>query len=215
DDARLELIQVQNSADGSSLIRRTEANVNANARLAMHTVELGGLLVRHDLVVNLVGDGARMSSRGVFALRGRQHVDSHLDIHHKARNTVCDVIWRGVVDERARGIFHGAITIEQGADGSDAMLSNKNLLLSAQAEIDTQPVLVIHADEVKAAHGATVGELDDQALFYLRSRGIDEVHARALLTMAFCRAALESIDNAALLEALTTLLIERLPGIEP
>ncbi len=215
DGAQLDLIQVQNGAESSSLVRRTEASVASNAVLNLHTLELGGQLVRHDLAINLDGNAARLTSRGVFVLGGRQHVDSHLDIRHRARDTTCDVLWRGVVDERARGIFHGAITIEQGADGSDAMLSNKNLLLSAQAEIDTQPVLVIHADEVKAAHGATVGQLDDQALFYLRSRGIAESDARALLTMAFCRAALDSIDNPALLDALTKMLIERLPIAQP
>lgn len=215
DDAQLDLIQIQNGAEASSLIRRTEVSIASNAALNVHTVELGGQLVRHDLAINLDGNGARLMSRGVFALRGRQHVDSHLDIRHRARDTACDVLWRGVIDERARGVFHGAITIEQGADGSDAMLSNKNLLLSTQAEIDTQPVLVIHADEVKAAHGATVGQLDDHALFYMRSRGIPEPEARALLTMAFCRAALDSIGNPALLDALTTMLIERLPVTQP
>ncbi len=215
DESLLDLIQIQNGAQASTLIRRTEARIASNAVLNLHTLELGGQLVRHDLAVNLDGNGARLTSRGVFVLHGRQHVDSHLDIRHRARDTTCDVLWRGVVDERARGVFHGAITIEQGADGSDAMLSNKNLLLSAQAEVDTQPVLVIHADEVKAAHGATVGQLDDHALFYMRSRGIAESDARALLTMAFCRAALDSIDNPALLDALTTMLIERLPVTQP
>ncbi|MFZ2235924.1 MAG: SufD family Fe-S cluster assembly protein, partial [Dokdonella sp.] len=142
DDAQLELIQIQNGAEASTLIRRSEASIASNAVLKLHTLELGGQLVRHDLAINLDGNAARLISRGVFALRGRQHVDSHLDIRHRARDTTCDVLWRGVVDERARGVFHGAITIEQGADGSDAMLSNKNLLLSTQAEIDTQPVLV-------------------------------------------------------------------------
>lgn len=213
--AQLDLIQIQNGAEASTLIRRTEANIASNAVVKLHTLELGGQLVRHDLAINLDGNAARLISRGVFALRGRQHVDSHLDIRHRARDTTCDVLWRGVVDERARGVFHGAITIEQGADGSDAMLSNKNLLLSTQAEIDTQPVLVIHADEVKAAHGATVGQLDDQALFYMRTRGIPEAEARALLTMAFCRAALDSIDNPPLLDALTTMLVERLPVTLP
>ncbi len=101
-------------------------------------------------------------SRGVFALRGRQHCDTHLDIRHAARDTASDIVWRGVADERARGVFHGAITVAAGADGADANLSNKNLLLSPHAEIDTQPVLEIYADEVKAAHGATVGQLDEQ-----------------------------------------------------
>lgn len=211
-DARLDLIQLQNAAAGASLIRRTDASLGDRAQLVAHTLELGGQLVRHDLVVQLAGTASSVQSHGVFALRDKQHVDTHLDVRHIGRDTVCDVVWRGVVDQRARGVFHGAITIEQGADGSDAKLSNKNLLLSAQAEIDTQPVLVIHADEVKAAHGATVGQLDDRALFYLRSRGIAAADARALLTMAFCRAALESIPNPALVEAMSQLLIERLPG---
>lgn len=211
-DARLDLVQLQNASPAASLIRRTEATLADRASLVGHTLELGGQLVRHDLVVHLSGIASRVESHGVFALRDRQHVDTHLDIRHIGRDTVCDLVWRGVVDQRARGVFHGAITIEQGADGSDARLSNKNLLLSAQAEIDTQPVLVIHADEVKAAHGATVGQLDDKALFYLRSRGIDAGDARAMLTMAFCRAALESIPNPALVEAMSQLLIDRLPG---
>ena len=87
----------------------------------------------------------------MFALRGRQHVDMHLDVRHNARDTVCDIVWRGVADQRARGVFHGAITVAPGADGADARLQTKNLLLSAQAEIDAQPVLEIYADEVKAA----------------------------------------------------------------
>ena len=92
-------------------------------------------------------------------------------------------------------MFHGGITIHAGADGSEADLSNKNLLLSSDAEIDTQPVLEIHADEVKAAHGATVGQLDPTALFYLRSRGLPEADARRLLTGAFCREVVAGIDD--------------------
>ena len=94
-------------------------------------------------------------------------------------------------------MFHGGITIHAGADGSEAELANKNLLLSADAEIDTQPVLEIHADEVKAAHGATVGQLDPTALFYLRTRGLDEVAARRLLTAAFCREVVAGIEDEA------------------
>ena len=117
----------------------------------------------------------------------------------------------GVAGGRARGILHGAITVEPGADGSDASLDTKNLLLSAQAEIDAQPVLEIHADEVKAAHGATVGRLDERALFYLRTRGLPEAEARALLTLAFCRVAIDSLENMALREHIDGLLLERLP----
>src|SRR5690606_12753631 len=99
--------------------------------------------------------------------------------------------------QRGKAVFHGGIVIREGADGTAADLSNKNLLLSADAEIDTQPVLEIHADEVKAAHGATVGQLDATALFYLRSRGLPEPEARALLTGAFCREVVAGIENEA------------------
>lgn len=210
--ARLDLLQLQDAAAGSSLIRRSEARLAADAVLTLHTLEAGAQLLRHDLVVELAGDRSRLVSRGVFALRGRQHADTHLDVRHVARDTACDLVWRGVADARARGVFHGAITIAPGADGSDAMLSNKNLLLSAQAEIDTQPVLEIHADEVKAAHGATVGQLDEQALFYLRSRGLPAEAARSLLTQAFCAAVFADIGSAPLREQVMARLAAALPA---
>ncbi|MEG3050400.1 MAG: SufD family Fe-S cluster assembly protein, partial [Thermomonas sp.] len=127
---------------------------------------------------------------------GRRHVDTRLGIEHIARDTACTLGWRGIAGQRGRVVFHGGIEIRAGADGSEANLSNKNLLLSASAEIDTQPVLEIHADEVKAAHGATVGQLDANALFYLRSRGLNEAEARTLLTGAFCREIVTGIDDA-------------------
>lgn len=210
-NARLDLLQLQNSAESASLVRRTEAILDADAHFEMRSIESGAQWMRHDLAVKLAGDRARFVSRGVFALRGRQHADTRLDIRHAARDTACDILWRGVADQRSRGIFHGAITVERGADGSDAQLSNKNLLLSEQAEIDTQPVLEIHADEVKAAHGATVGQLDERALFYLRSRGLSEVEARSMLTLAFCRIAFDSIENESLRDHVDALLMERLP----
>lgn len=209
--ARLDLLQIQNSAETASLTRRSEAMLAADAHLEMRSIEAGAQWMRHDLAVTLGGDRSRFVSRGVFALRGRQHADTRLDVRHAARDTTCDIVWRGVADQRSRGVFHGAITVNPGADGSDAFLSNKNLLLSAQAEIDTQPVLEIHADEVKAAHGATVGQLDEQALFYLRSRGLSADEARSLLTLAFCRIAFDSITNDALREHVDALLLERLP----
>ncbi len=213
-NARLDLLQVQNSAETTSLVRRTEVELQADAHLEMRSIEVGALWMRHDLAVNLRGDRSRLVSRGVFALHGRQHADTRLDVRHSARDSACDIVWRGVADQRSRGIFHGAITVEPGADGSDAYLSNKNLLLSAQAEIDTQPVLEIHADEVKAAHGATVGQLDESALFYLRTRGLSADEARSLLTLAFCRIAFDSIENVALREHLDALLLERLPNMD-
>jgi Fe-S cluster assembly protein SufD len=214
--AQLGLVQVQNAADGSSLIRRSEFALDEGAALSLHTLEIGAQWARHDLHVDLAGARSRVSSRGVFALRARQHADTHLDVRHSARDTTSDMLWRGVADQRARGVFRGAITVAAGADGADARLSNKNLLLSAQAEIDTQPVLEIHADEVKAAHGATVGQLDQQALFYLRSRGVPAALARTLLIAGFCREALDAIPDSSLRAHVNALLDARLPQpVEP
>ncbi|MBA8889194.1 Fe-S cluster assembly protein SufD [Dokdonella fugitiva] len=211
--ARLDLIQLQDGAEGAGLFRRSDAVLGSDAIFDLHTVEVGAQLARHDLVVALEGRGARLRSRGVFALRGRQHADTRLAVTHAARDTACDIAWRGVADQRSRGVFHGAITVAAGADGADAQLSNKNLLLSAQAEIDTQPVLEIHADEVKAAHGATVGQLDERALFYLRSRGLPLDLARRMLVAAFCGAVLDDLEPA-LRARVDALLAARLPQAE-
>ena len=210
--ARLHHTVLQNAATGTNLIRRSSLRLQARAEATLHVFELGGALVRHDLRADLVGDGARLHTRGVFMPHGRQHIDTQLAIRHQALNTASDSTWRGVANDRARGVFRGAIVVAPGADGSDASLSNKNLLLSPSAEIDTKPELEIYADEVKAAHGATVGQLDERSLFYLRSRGIPLAEARALLTAAFCRAVLGDLPNEALREHLSTLLVQQLPG---
>jgi Fe-S cluster assembly protein SufD len=211
DGARLHYTVLQNAA-GASLIRRSSMRLHARAHATLHVLELGGALVHHDLQAELVGDGAQLDTRGVFMPHGRQHIDTQLAIRHQALNTTSASNWRGVASDRARGVFRGAIAVAPGADGSDASLSNKNLLLSPSAEIDTKPELEIYADEVKASHGATVGQLDERSLFYLRSRGIPLAEARALLTAAFCRAVLDDLPNRALREHLAALLIAQLPA---
>jgi Fe-S cluster assembly protein SufD len=197
--------------DSVSLLRKSQCQVAAAATCSITHAHVGGRLQRIESAIDLAGANAICQLRGVFALRGREHVDVHLDIQHNARDTRSDVFWRGVADQRARGIFHGAITVAAGADGADAQLSNKNLLLSAHAEIDTQPVLEIYADEVKAAHGATVGQLDELVMFYLRSRGVPAATARTMLIGAFCREVFDGVADDALREYLNALLAARLP----
>ncbi|WP_426702444.1 Fe-S cluster assembly protein SufD [Rhodanobacter sp. Col0626] len=210
--AQLRHTMLQNASIGTNLIRRSSLRLHARAGATLHVVELGGALVRHDLRAELIGDEAQLHTHGVFMPHGRQHIDTQLAIRHQALNTTSSSNWRGVASDRARGVFRGAIVVAPGADGSDASLSNKNLLLSPNAEIDTKPELEIYADEVKAAHGATVGQLDERSLFYLRSRGIPLGEARALLTAAFCRAVLDDLPNEALREHLSTLLVAQLPA---
>lgn len=213
--ARLVHARVQDDAEGASAFARTDAVLAREADYRRVDLELGAALSRHELNVRLEGEGAKLAANGVLLADGRRHVDTRLGIEHIARDTACDLLWRGLGAGRGRAVFHGGITIREGADGTDANLSNKNLLLSANAEIDTQPVLVIHADEVQAAHGATVGQIDPTALFYLRSRGLPELEARALLTAAFCREVLAVVEDAGLREALTAALDIHLSRVSP
>ena len=193
-DAVLSHARVQADSARATTLLRTDAVLARNAQYRRIDLELGAALSRHELNVRLEGDNAALTANGVLLGNGRRHVDTRLGIEHIARDTQSEMLWRGVAANRSRVVFHGGIHIRAGADGTDANLSNKNLLLSADAEIDTQPTLVIDADEVKAAHGATVGQLDANALFYLRSRGLPPDQAQQLLSAAFCHEPLNALD---------------------
>lgn len=186
--------RVQADSARATVLLRTDAVLARDAQYRRVDLELGAALSRHELNVRLEGDNAQLTANGVLLGNGRRHVDTRLGIEHIARDTASEMVWRGVAANRSRVVFHGGIHIRAGADGTDANLSNKNLLLSADAEIDTQPTLVIDADEVKAAHGATVGQLDANALFYLRSRGLPAEQAQQLLSAAFCHEPLNMLD---------------------
>ena len=205
--------RVQADSERATLLLRTQVELGEDADYRRLDLELGAGLSRHEFNVTLAGDRAALTANGVLLADARRHVDTRLGIEHVARDTACTLTWRGLAGGRGRAVFHGGITIHQGADGSRAGLANKNLLLSEGAEIDTQPVLVIHADEVEAAHGATVGQIDPTALFYLRTRGLPEADARQLLTRAFCREPLAVIADDDVREALMARLETRLAGV--
>ncbi|MFP7722034.1 Fe-S cluster assembly protein SufD [Lysobacter sp. A3-1-A15] len=200
--ATLAHARVQDESPGATLFTRTDAVLARDSEYRRLDLELGAALSRHELNVVLQGDNARLHGNGVLLGDGRRHVDTRLAIDHVGRDTACELTWRGLGAGRSRTVFHGGIRIREGADGTAATLSNKNLLLSEGAEIDSQPVLEIHADEVQAAHGATVGQLDPTAMFYLRSRGLPAEAARSLLTAAFCKETLAVIPDDALRDRL-------------
>ena len=187
DRATLRWVEIADEEERASVVIGTRAVLGASARFELGEVAAGAALYRHDLDATLAGEQAELIVRGCTMVTKRRHADVNIDARHRAKHTRADIVWRGLADQRGHGIFAGQLIVEEGADGADAALSNKNLLLSSQAEIDTRPVLEIYADEVKAAHGATVGRLDDSALFYLRSRGIAEPEARRMLQLAFAR----------------------------
>ncbi|KRG68002.1 Fe-S cluster assembly protein SufD [Pseudoxanthomonas dokdonensis] len=214
DGARLAHARSQRDSARATQLLRTDAVLGNDSQYIRIDVELGAALSRHQLNVRLQGDNARLLANGVLLADGRRHIDTRLGIDHVGRDTCCELTWRGIGAERGRVVFRGGILIREGADGTDAALSNKNLLLSEHAEVDTQPVLEIHADEVKAAHGATVGQLDANALFYLRSRGLGEQQAKQLLTSAFCREPVAMTGEAAIIEWLDAQLDVALAGLE-
>ena len=206
--------RVQDESTGATSFTRTDAVLAAEADYRRLDLELGAALSRHELNVALHGEGARLHANGVLLADGRRHLDTRLGIDHVGRDSSCELTWRGLGAGRSRAVFHGGIEIREGADGTSAMLSNKNLLLSEGAEIDSQPVLEIHADEVQAAHGATVGQLDPTAMFYMRSRGLTAETARSLLTAAFCRETLAVVGDAGLRELLAKRLDAALARLE-
>ena len=194
--AQLSHARLQDESPGATVVNRTDAVLAREAVYRRLDLELGGALSRHDFNAELQGESSSLLANGVLLATGKRHLDTRLAVDHSGRDSACAMTWRGLGAGRSRAAFHGGILIREGADGTSAMLSNKNLLLSEGAEIDTQPVLEIHADEVQAAHGATVGQIDPIAMFYLRSRGLPTELARALLTAAFCRETLSVFDDS-------------------
>jgi Fe-S cluster assembly protein SufD len=156
-----------------------------NANVASHSVLLGGALVRNNVHPVLAGEGSDCLINGLFIGNGRQHLDNYMLVEHAKPHCGSRQFYNGILDDRAHGVFHGRIIVHKDAQKTDAKQTNRNLLLSDHAQIDTKPQLEIYADDVKCTHGATIGQIDEGALFYLRSRGIDEAAARKLLLMAF------------------------------
>lgn len=212
--AKLSHARQQNESAGATVVNRTDAVLARDAVYRRLDLELGAALSRHEFNAALQGEGSQLHANGVLMATGKRHLDTRLGIDHAGRDSQCAMTWRGLAAGRSRAAFHGGILIREGADGTAAMLSNKNLLLSEGAEIDSQPVLEIHADEVQAAHGATVGQLDPTAMFYLRSRGLPADQARALLTHAFCRETLSVFEDEAMREALSLQLDAALDRLE-
>lgn len=176
-----------------------------------HAVTLGASLCRLDIAVDLGATGAACTLNGLYMPTGRQHCDHHTQIDHRAAHCSSRENYRGVLDGRAHGVFNGKVVVHEGASGTDSAQSNANLLLSDKAEVDAKPELVIHHDDVKAAHGCTIGQLDDKQLFYLKSRGISEDQARQMLTFAFADQVLTGIRQMPLRRFIERAAFSKLP----
>jgi Fe-S cluster assembly protein SufD len=179
-----------------------------------HSISLGGSLVRNDIYGQLAAEGASIVLNGLYMTDGKQHVDNHTRVDHLKPNTHSTENYRGVLNGKSRGVFNGKVVVHPQAQKIEAHQNNANLLLSDDAEIDTKPELEIYADDVKCSHGATVGQLDKNMLFYLRSRAIDEDTARSLLTYAFVNKIISDISLVPIKNRLEHLIIGQLPDAE-
>jgi len=199
--AALTSIRLDLEAGNVRHIGATGVRQAAGSRFESHCVGFGGPLRRHDLQVSLDGRGAECSLNGVVVAQERQHFDNHTNIEHRVGDCNSEVTYRNIAADQSHVVFSGRIHIHQDAQKSNADMNNRNLLLSDGAEIDTKPELEIYADDVKCAHGATIGQLDETSVFYLVSRSIGRQEARTLLTMAFINELVAQIPVEAVREA--------------
>lgn len=173
----------------------TQVRLDRDARFSSVALTVGGVLSRNEMKVSFEGEGAECRLAGGALLRGRQHADSTTEADHRVPNTNSDQVFRNVLDDSAHSVFQGGVIVRQDAQKTDSSQSNRNLLLSSGAQADTKPELQIFADDVKCAHGATVGDLDKTAMFYLESRGIPPKQAKALLIEAFIGEVLDGVEE--------------------
>lgn len=210
DSARLVHCRIQSSLAPSYHIAGVYADLDQAASYELHQLTLPSRMTRNDIRVRMLAPGGSCVLNGIYLCRERQHVDNHTSIEHCAPHCTSREDFHGIVIDRSRAVFHGRVHIYPGAQQSDARLHNRNLLLSADAEVDTKPELEIYADDVKCAHGATVGELDADAMFYLMSRGIDPDTAESLLIRGFAKARIDQMPTAWVRERIEDLLFPRL-----
>jgi Fe-S cluster assembly protein SufD len=212
--ASLDHYKVQEEGDAAFHMAVTQVQMARAARFSSHAVTLGGKWVRNEVNAVFGGEGGECTLNGLYLGAGEQLIDNHTAIDHAQPHCNSHELYKGILDGKARGVFNGKIYVRQDAQKTDAKQTNQTLLLSDDATINTKPQLEIYADDVKCTHGATVGQLDAEALFYLRARGIGEEQARALLTYAFANDVIGRIRVDAIRERLGHKLLAagRLPG---
>ena len=208
--ARVDHFKIQDEPATGFHLALLDVHQGPGSTFSAGSLMLGSKIARNEIHVRLEGEDSRVSIDGLYWPQGDQHHDNVVLVEHVAPRCVSHQLYKGIVDGRGHGVFNGRIIVWPGADGADANQTNKNLLLSEYGEIDTRPRLEIFTDDVKCTHGAAVGALDEEALFYLRSRGVPREAARALLTQAFAREMLDRVASESLRTHVEALLAERL-----
>ena len=210
DNASVRHVRIQDRALDHLQTARTRVDVGRDAHFSSASFDLGGGLVRNDIEIDIAKPGADVSFDGLYLAGDGQHIDNHTRVDHRVGPATSRQEYRGILNGRCRCVWNGKAIVHEGADGTDADQANHNLLLSQKAEIDAKPELEIYTDDVKCSHGTTVGQLDEAALFYLRSRGLDKRTATQVLTHAFAAGLVSRVPVDAAKEAVSSLLESRL-----
>lgn len=214
DNARVAYYKMVHEGEGATHVGHLHTHQERDAVIQAHAINLGDGLARNEFHAVLNGPGADCTLTGLYMPRASQHVDNHLRVEHAAPHCDSRENFKGILDDRARGVFTGRIVVHKEAQKTDGKQSNMNLLLSDDAQVETKPQLEIFADDVKCTHGATIGQIDEEAIFYLRSRGIPEDAARGLLVYAFAGELLDEIGIESLRRYVRAAVVERLPHAE-
>ena len=214
ENATVEFNKIQNETSGVFHINHTEVSQEKKSTFAINTITLGGEIVRNNLHIVLNDEYGVSHLYGLYLLNGIQLVDNHTLVDHAKPNCFSNELYKGIIDDKAQGVFNGKIVVRKDAQKTNAYQSNKNILLSDDASMNAKPQLEIFADDVKCSHGATTGQLDEDALFYLRSRGIGEENAKALLNIAFAADVIKNISIDALKNNLSVLISDKLKRSE-
>lgn len=210
DDAAVNHVRIQDRALHHVQTSRTSVFPGRNAVLRMSGFDLGGRLVRNDVDIDLNSPGAEVTFDGLYLAGDGQHIDNHTRVDHRVGPATSSQEYRGILNGKCRCVWNGKAIVHKGADGTDAQQANHNLLMSEKAEIDAKPELEIYAEDVKCAHGTTVGQLDETALFYLRSRGLDKRHATQVLTHAFAADLVRRLPVKAAMDGISSIVEARL-----
>lgn len=210
--AELDHYKIQNKDSDSTLITTTHFHQEKESRLSSNTIALNGGVIRNNISVTLAGPHAEADLSGIYLMDKEQHVDTHVYVDHAVEGCTSQELYKGILDDQATGAFFGHIMVRKNAQKTLAYQTNRNLLLSDKAKVNSKPHLEIYADDVKCSHGATVGQLDPLAMFYLRSRGISEHGSRMLLMYAFAAEVINKIKVPALRERIDELVSKRLRG---
>ena len=209
---RLMLYRLQGVNTPQRHLTETHITMQRDAHLDMCTVTLGGGHVRNNVVVRMQGEGCEVQANGLYLMDREQECDNYIFVEHAKPHCTSHELYKGIIDDSARARFNGHVLVQDGAVKTEAYMTNRNILLTDKAHVDTRPFLEIYNDDVKCSHGSTIGQLDEQAKFYLQTRGISERTAITMLSYAFCDEVIRGIAIEPLRDAVGDMVKKRLHG---